>query len=38
MHPGFKVFYVEDARGGNRVMTPAQVLALEPEPEYVMYE
>lgn len=38
VHPGFKVFYVEDARGGNRVMTPAQVLALEPEPEYVMYE
>ncbi|HET7474913.1 MAG TPA: hypothetical protein VFJ97_02695 [Dermatophilaceae bacterium] len=36
-HPGFKLFYEEDRRHG-RLMTPAQVLALRPTPEYVLYE
>lgn len=37
MHTGFKLFFVEDTRSGP-LMTPAQVLALRPRPEYVMYE
>ena len=35
---GFKLFFDEDADGGHRVMTPSEVLALTPTPEYVMYE
>lgn len=38
IHPGFKLFYVEDARGPWRVMTPEEVLALRPTPDYVLYE
>ena len=34
---GFKLFYEEDRRSGP-LMTPAQVLALRPQPDYVMYE
>jgi hypothetical protein len=37
VHPGFKLFYEEDARHGS-LMTPKQVLSIKPEPEYVMYE
>lgn len=37
VHSGFKLFYEEDAEGG-RLMTPKEVLALTPRPEYVMYE
>ena len=37
-HPGFKLFFDEDSRNGNRLMTPKEVLALMPQPEYVMYE
>lgn len=37
VHTGFKLFYEEDAEG-SRLMTPKEVLALKPEPEYVMYE
>ena len=37
VHAGFKLFYSEDRRFGP-LMTPAQVLALRPEPEYVLYE
>lgn len=37
VHPGFKLFYTEDAEAG-RLMTPEQVLALRPRPEYVLYE
>ncbi|MEV0289570.1 hypothetical protein AB0H36_36055 [Kribbella sp. NPDC050820] len=37
VHTGFKLFRVEDARHGP-VMTPAQVLALKPRPEFVVYE
>jgi len=37
VHAGFKLFYVEDERG-TRLMKPAEVLALKPRPEYVLYE
>jgi hypothetical protein len=37
VHAGFKLFYEEDLRGGP-LMTPEQVLALTPLPEYVLYE
>jgi hypothetical protein len=37
VHTGFKLFYTEDARHGP-LMTPAQVLALKPRPELVVYE
>lgn len=37
IHPGFKLFFDEDTRHGS-LMTPAQVLALRPEPEYVLFE
>jgi hypothetical protein len=37
VHPGFKLFYTEDAKSG-RLMTPKQVLSLKPRPEYVLYE
>ncbi|MFK0264774.1 hypothetical protein ACIQU1_26135 [Streptomyces angustmyceticus] len=37
VHTGFKLFYEEDAKG-SRLMTPKEVLALRPQPEYVMYE
>jgi hypothetical protein len=37
VHPGFKLFYDEDRRVGV-LMTPKQVLALKPQPEYVLYE
>jgi hypothetical protein len=37
VHSGFKLFFDEDTRHG-RLMTPQQVLALRPRPEYVLYE
>ncbi|HET8614136.1 MAG TPA: hypothetical protein VFL94_01335 [Actinomycetales bacterium] len=37
IHPGFKLFFDEDARHG-ALMTPAQVMALRPEPEYILFE
>ncbi|MEO6998823.1 MAG: hypothetical protein ABI112_12135 [Terracoccus sp.] len=37
VNPGFKLFYEEDTRQG-KLMTPKQVLALRPEPDYVLYE
>ena len=37
VHPGFKLFYTEDQKSGH-LMTPKQVLALRPRPEYVLYE
>ena len=37
IHPGFKLFYTEDARHGP-LMTAAQVLSLKPNPEYVLFE
>jgi len=35
--PGFKLFFSEDAKTAP-LMTPAQVLALRPQPDYVLYE
>lgn len=37
VHAGFKLFFTEDRQHGN-LMTPHQVLALDPRPEYVLYE
>jgi hypothetical protein len=37
VHPGFKLFYEEDTRSGP-LMTPQEVLALVPQPQYVLYE
>jgi hypothetical protein len=37
VHPGFKLFYDEDTRRGT-LMAPPEVLALVPQPEYVLYE
>ena len=37
VHTGFKLFYEEDVRSGP-LMTPEEVLALVPQPEYVLYE
>jgi hypothetical protein len=37
VRPGFKLFFDEDAEHG-KLMTPAQVLALKPRPDYVLYE
>jgi hypothetical protein len=37
VRPGFKLFFGEDRRH-SRLMTPAEVLALSPRPDYVMYE
>lgn len=38
VHPGFKLFYTEDTAGAWKLMTPAEVMALTPTPEYVLYE
>lgn len=38
VHPGFKLFYEEDQAGGTALMTPSQVMALKPTPEYILYE
>ncbi len=35
---GFKLFFEEDTRKGEALMTPEQVLALDPQPVYVLYE
>jgi hypothetical protein len=37
IHAGFKLFYMEDRRHGP-LMTAPQVLALKPQPEYVLFE
>ena len=37
VHAGFKLFYQEDAKFGP-IMTPAEVMAIVPTPEYVLYE
>ncbi len=37
VRPGFKLFFDEDARSGP-LMTPRQVLSLDPAPQYVLYE
>lgn len=38
VHAGFKLFFDEDRRNGGTLMTPKEVMALMPVPEYVMYE
>ncbi|MGH7297466.1 MAG: hypothetical protein ACRELB_21195, partial [Polyangiaceae bacterium] len=38
IHPGFKLFFDEDRRNGQQLMSPAEVMKLTPPPEYVMYE
>jgi len=35
---GFKLFYEEDVEYGGRVMTPSEVLGIEPAPDFVVYE
>lgn len=35
---GFKLFYEEDVQASGYLMTPAEVLALAPVPDYIMYE
>ncbi|WP_040160715.1 hypothetical protein [Nigerium massiliense] len=38
VHKGFKLFYEEDTRGSWKLMTPDEVMGLQPEPEYVLFE
>ena len=38
LRAGFKIFLGEDTRGGSRLMTPAETLALDPAPDYVCFE
>lgn len=38
VHMGFKLFYEEDVERGQRLMTPEEVMALVPQPEYVLFE
>jgi hypothetical protein len=38
VHGGFKLFYLEDVATGRRLMTPKEVLALKPQPEYILFE
>jgi len=38
VHMGFKLFFRDDVKRGGRLMTSSEVLALEPTPEYIMYE
>ena len=35
---GFKLFYHNDTKKGNPLMTPAQVLELNPRPLYIQYQ
>jgi hypothetical protein len=37
-YTGFKLFYRNDTKAGDRLMTPAQVLALYPRPLYIQYQ
>jgi hypothetical protein len=37
-YTGFKLFYRNDTKGGNSLMTPAEVLALFPAPLYIQYQ
>lgn len=37
-YTGFKLFYRNDRRGGERLMSPAEVLALTPRPMYIQYQ
>jgi hypothetical protein len=35
---GFKIFYKNDTKRGHPLLTPAEVLALEPQPVYIQYQ
>jgi hypothetical protein len=35
---GFKLFYKNDKKGGGALMSPEDVLALEPRPVYIQYQ
>jgi len=35
---GFKLFYKNDLKGGGRLMTPEEILALNPTPIYIQYQ
>lgn len=35
---GFKLFFKNDRRGGSRLMTPLEILELDPDPIYIQYQ
>lgn len=35
---GFKIFYKNDTKRGSRLMTPEEILELEPRPVYIQYQ
>ena len=35
---GFKLFYEEDVKYGGRIMSPSEVMALDPAPDIIVYE
>jgi hypothetical protein len=37
-YAGIKIFYGNDTKGGSQLMTPADVMKLEPKPVYVQYQ
>jgi hypothetical protein len=37
-YTGFKLFYKNDTKAGDRLMTPKDVLALKPKPVYIQYQ
>ena len=37
-YTGFKLFYHNDTKGGDRLMTPREVLGLYPKPLYIQYQ
>ena len=37
-YAGFKIFYKNDTKKGSRLMTPAEILELEPKPVYIQYQ
>jgi hypothetical protein len=37
-YAGFKLFYHNDTKKGDRLMTPAEVLRLKPQPLYIQYQ
>jgi hypothetical protein len=37
-YTGFKLFYKNDTKAGDKLMTPADVLALHPKPIYIQYQ
>jgi hypothetical protein len=37
-YTGFKLFYKNDIRNGTRMMTPEEILTLNPKPLYIQYQ